>query len=120
MGRKWEMFVDKTLICRECKNEFLFSSAEQQFFAVKGLKNVPRRCPNCRLVLRTRRSGQDVGMLVDVDCADCGAVAKVRFQPRRDSPVYCTGCYMVRKAAQQEPEQAAGAIWDRKQLVQLS
>ena len=27
------MFQDKTLVCRDCGNEFIFSASEQEFFA---------------------------------------------------------------------------------------
>ena len=42
------MFEDKTLVCRECGKEFVFSASEQQFYAEKGFQNEPGRCPACR------------------------------------------------------------------------
>ena len=30
------MFEDKTLVCRECGKEFVFTASEQQFYADKG------------------------------------------------------------------------------------
>ena len=30
------MFQDKTLTCRECGAEFVFTASEQQFYADKG------------------------------------------------------------------------------------
>lgn len=30
------MFEDKTLVCRDCGKEFVFTASEQQFFADKG------------------------------------------------------------------------------------
>ena len=38
------MFEDKTLVCRDCGKEFVFSASEQQFFADKGFQNDPTRC----------------------------------------------------------------------------
>ena len=38
------MYQDKTLICRDCGQEFIFSAGEQEFFASKGLQNEPGRC----------------------------------------------------------------------------
>ena len=35
------MFEDKTLVCRDCGKEFVFSASEQQFFADKGFQNDP-------------------------------------------------------------------------------
>jgi predicted metallo-beta-lactamase superfamily hydrolase len=31
------MYEDKTLICKECNNEFVFTTGEQEFYAEKGL-----------------------------------------------------------------------------------
>ena len=39
------MFEDKTLVCRECGAEFVFTASEQQFYAEKGFQNEPGRCP---------------------------------------------------------------------------
>lgn len=30
-------FTDKTLVCKECGEEFLFSASEQEFYAEKAL-----------------------------------------------------------------------------------
>lgn len=44
---------DKKLICRDCKEEFVFTVGEQTFYKEKGFDNEPVRCPECR---RTRKS----------------------------------------------------------------
>ena len=41
-------YADKTLTCRECGTEFVFTSGEQEFYAQKGFTNEPTRCPSCR------------------------------------------------------------------------
>jgi CxxC-x17-CxxC domain-containing protein len=48
------LFQDKTLTCRDCGREFVFTSGEQQFYQTRGLMNEPGRCPECR---RARKSG---------------------------------------------------------------
>ena len=48
------MYEDKTLTCRECGNEFVFSASEQEFFAQKGFQNEPSRCPACRAARRAQ------------------------------------------------------------------
>ena len=48
------MYEDKTLTCRECGNEFVFSANEQEFFAQKGFQNEPSRCPACRAARRAQ------------------------------------------------------------------
>jgi len=60
---------DKKFTCQECAPIFTFTSDEQSFFAIKGLTNEPKRCPNCRLIARTRRNGGDVDRLQKIVCA---------------------------------------------------
>lgn len=38
------MYEDKTLICKECGAEFIFTAGEQEFYAEKGFVNEPQRC----------------------------------------------------------------------------
>ena len=38
------MYEDKTLICRDCGAEFVFTAGEQAFYAEKGFQNEPSRC----------------------------------------------------------------------------
>ena len=42
------MFQDKTLVCKECGNEFVFTAGEQEFYAERGFQNEPQRCKACR------------------------------------------------------------------------
>lgn len=42
------MFQDKTLVCRNCGNEFVFTAGEQEFYAEKGFENEPKMCKDCR------------------------------------------------------------------------
>ena len=39
---------DKTLVCRDCGSEFVFSVGEQEFYKEKGFENEPTRCISCR------------------------------------------------------------------------
>ena len=43
--------ADKTLVCSDCGNEFVFTEGEQAFYAEKGFTNEPKRCPECRKVM---------------------------------------------------------------------
>ena len=43
------MYEDKTLICKDCGSEFIFSAGEQEFYAEKGFENEPIRCKDCRI-----------------------------------------------------------------------
>ena len=40
--------TDKTLTCRDCGNEFVFTEGEQEFYKEKGFENEPTRCAACR------------------------------------------------------------------------
>ncbi|MBQ8123147.1 MAG: zinc-ribbon domain-containing protein, partial [Ruminococcus sp.] len=42
------MYEDKTLICKDCGNEFVFTAGEQEFYAEKGFEHEPQRCKSCR------------------------------------------------------------------------
>ena len=42
------MYEDKTLVCKECGAEFVFTAGEQEFYASKGFVNEPQRCKACR------------------------------------------------------------------------
>ncbi|MBD7910230.1 MULTISPECIES: zinc-ribbon domain-containing protein [Clostridium] len=39
---------DKTITCKDCGKEFIFTVGEQEFFKEKGFENDPVRCPDCR------------------------------------------------------------------------
>jgi len=51
-------FKDKTLVCQDCGNSFIFTAGEQAFFYSKGLSE-PHRCKACR-ELRKRTLVPDV------------------------------------------------------------
>ncbi|CAB1262165.1 zinc-ribbon domain-containing protein [Clostridium sp. MT-14] len=40
--------ADKTIICKDCGKEFVFTEGEQEFYKEKGFENDPVRCPECR------------------------------------------------------------------------
>jgi CxxC-x17-CxxC domain-containing protein len=86
-------FADRTLQCRECSGDFIFTAGEQAFFAEKGLMNDPQRCPNCRATLRRERAGGAVREMHSVVCAQCGVNTTVPFLPRLERPVYCSNCF---------------------------
>ncbi len=59
------MYEDKTLVCKECGKEFVFTAGEQ---------DGPRE-------------------FFTATCAACGGEAKVPFEPKSDRPVYCSECF---------------------------
>ncbi|HZX45665.1 MAG TPA: zinc-ribbon domain containing protein [Clostridia bacterium] len=94
------MYQDKTLNCRECGRDFIFSASEQEFYAEKGFENEPARCPECRAARKAaHRGGRGYGrdrQMYQAVCAKCGKMAEVPFKPTSDRPVYCKDCYSKR------------------------
>lgn len=92
--------ADKTLVCRDCGQEFVFSAEEQEFYQSHGLQNEPRRCPECRAAKRRERGGSNQPrQMFTVTCAECGAETTVPFEPKEGRPVYCKECYAKKKNA---------------------
>ncbi len=89
------MYEDKTLVCKECGNEFIFTAGEQEFYAEKGFVNEPQRCKACRDARKS--AGRPEREMHDAICANCGKACKVPFRPREDRPVYCSECFAAQK-----------------------
>lgn len=85
------MFEDKTLTCKDCGAEFVFTAGEQEFYASKGLVNEPKRCKSCRDAKKA--AGKAPREYFTAVCAECGGEAKVPFQPNNEKPVYCSECF---------------------------
>jgi CxxC-x17-CxxC domain-containing protein len=92
---------DKILKCRDCGQEFVFTSGEQDFFAQKGFSE-PSRCSACRAARKSSRgeggftSSREREMYPAV-CAQCGKPTQVPFEPRGDRPVYCSDCFSTQR-----------------------
>ena len=89
------MYEDKTLQCKECGNEFVFTAGEQEFYAEKGFVNEPQRCKECRVARKQAAKGEREYFVTT--CSNCGGEAKVPFKPREDRPVYCSECFAKMK-----------------------
>lgn len=94
------MFQDKTLECRDCGGNFVFTVSEQDFFAAKGFENEPSRCPDCRAIRKQRSGGNSRSgfrsqprEMHDASCTACGKSTRVPFRPSSNRPVYCSDCY---------------------------
>lgn len=42
------MYQDKTIVCKDCGQTFVFTAGEQEFYAERGFQNEPQRCKSCR------------------------------------------------------------------------
>ncbi|MCL2847961.1 MAG: zinc-ribbon domain-containing protein [Firmicutes bacterium] len=49
---------DKTLVCRACSQEFVFTAGEQEFYQMKGFENEPKDCKDCRIAKKQERRNQ--------------------------------------------------------------
>jgi CxxC-x17-CxxC domain-containing protein len=106
---------DKTLVCQDCNQEFVFSASEQQFYADRQFSE-PRRCPSCRAARKTQRGDFGGGAshgggggsrggyssgpreMFSATCSSCGREAQVPFRPSGTKPVYCSDCFTSRRA----------------------
>lgn len=105
------MLTDKTLTCRDCRNEFVFTVGEQEFYAEKGFTNEPTRCPDCRRAAKASRQGGNAGggyrseggaprgdrVMHPAVCDSCGRETMVPFVPTSGKPVYCSDCFQSRR-----------------------
>ena len=86
------MYEDKTLVCRDCGAEFVFTAGEQEFYAEKGFQNEPTRCKDCRAARKSNRASAPRETF-ETTCAICGAPTTVPFIPKSDRPIYCSECF---------------------------
>ena len=49
---------DKTLVCKDCGKDFVFTEGEQAFYKEKGFENDPLRCPECRKARKNQRNAR--------------------------------------------------------------
>ncbi len=50
-------FRDKTILCSDCGAIFIFSAEQQEFLALEGYTNDPKRCSWCRAATKMKRYG---------------------------------------------------------------
>ncbi|MBP1763074.1 MAG: CxxC-x17-CxxC domain protein [Firmicutes bacterium] len=91
-------FQDKTLKCKDCGQDFVFTVGEQEFYAEKGFENEPARCRECRDARkRERNGGTGAREMYEAVCAECGVTTLVPFKPRNDRPIYCRECFAKKR-----------------------
>jgi CxxC-x17-CxxC domain-containing protein len=89
------MYKDKTIVCKDCGSEFVFTASEQEFYAEKGFTNEPQRCKTCRDAKKSNSRGNTNTRkpMFDAVCSECGKPCKVPFEPRDNRPIYCSDCF---------------------------
>ena len=92
------MYTDKSLVCADCGQQFMFTASEQDFYAQRGFSE-PKRCGACRAARKAARpeGGYDRGprQMYPATCSKCGQETEVPFQPTNGKPVYCSDCFRV-------------------------
>ena len=112
------MFEDKTLVCKDCGKEFVWTAGEQEFYASRGFENQPQRCKACRDARKNAVRGER--QMFDAVCASCGKACKVPFQPREDRPVYCRRVLRQDEAELRNlppppgPSPGGGFVWENQ------
>lgn len=112
-------FVDKTVTCVDCGQDFTHSADDQARYAERGFTNEPKRCRPCREKRKTQGGGGGRGgsggggggggygggggggggnrsatrESYEAVCAECGAPTTVPFKPTQGRPVYCRDCF---------------------------
>lgn len=89
------MYQDKTLACKSCGADFVFTAGEQEFYASRGFQNDPQKCKSCRDA--KKKEAKAPRTMYTAICANCGNEAKVPFQPSNDRPVLCSDCFAASK-----------------------
>ena len=93
---KESMYQDKTLKCKECGNEFVFTAGEQEFYASRGFENEPSRCKDCRIARKNAQKG--AREMFPAVCGECGKECQVPFKPTEGKAVYCSECFAAKRA----------------------
>jgi ssDNA-binding Zn-finger/Zn-ribbon topoisomerase 1 len=59
LGKREDYIMeDRTLVCKDCGKEFIFTVGEQEFYKEKGFDNDPVRCPDCRRSRKQQRNNR--------------------------------------------------------------
>ncbi len=79
------MFEDKTLVCKDCGKEFVWTAGEQEYRISRALKTSPSAAspavtPVKKYASVAATDGDDAEMF-DAVCAACGKACKVLSAP---------------------------------------
>ena len=88
-GKVLDTFEDETLSCRDCAEDFVFTSGEQEFYASKGWENKPTRCEACKTAKKAR-FGEDKPKCYAYERGECTRGENCRFS-HGSEPTYGGG-----------------------------
>lgn len=83
---------DKTLVCKDCGNKFIWTAGEQKFFIDKGLRNIPKRCKVCTADYKNKL--REKHPMFWIKCQKCGKKTEVSFEPKTEN-IYCEECFKI-------------------------
>jgi len=98
-------FLDKSLKCMDCGEDFVFTAGEQLFFHDKQFKNEPKRCKVCKakrlqnLGIPPKQGNFQVRVETRTNCSACGRETTVPFKPTQGRPVLCRECFQGKKTS---------------------
>ncbi len=93
---------DKWISCVNCGKQFVFSGRDQKYYKEQGFKNEPKRCRECRALLKrqkqvtTDENGVESELFRAV-CEACNRATYVPFKPTGSRPIYCRDCLVAKK-----------------------
>ena len=97
-------YVDRTLSCKECGAEFIFSAGQQEDYDRRGLEHDPARCKECRDQMRDTFSHHVTNRVVEYE----------HHTVFEDRVLECRDCesQFIFSATQQESYQLRGLLHD--------
>ena len=78
------MFEDKTLVCKDCGKEFVWTAGEQEFYASRGFENQPSAASPA---VTPARTAAHAATAVSVRCSMLSAQLAARLARSPSSPV---------------------------------
>ena len=71
------MLQDKTVSCKSCGKEFIFTVEQQEFYIKNNLPGVPSRCPDCRNAAKNQALQEAIrnpSKRTTYTCRQCGTL----------------------------------------------
>src|SRR5439155_8042691 len=76
---------DKSIKCRDCGEEFVFSAGEQAFYKERGFQHEPTRCRRCRDEKKRQGTGAATGGMM-------ASPVSATTSPREFHEAVCSSC----------------------------
>lgn len=95
--------VDKTIPCKTCQKDFIWTASEQKYYEKKGFKKQPQKCSDCRDKANKLR-GEN---MFYIHCGVCEKDAVMIAPPPKDRVAICSACYdkFIKDSKNKKPEE---------------